>query len=91
MRKICLTVFIPEGTAVDHTFSLHHPGDRLPRAAWILCLGHEESLVRIAAVDVEPSVMVADRWCPYIVTMLNLLAPIQFGALVFRQNRIVIE
>ena len=33
-----------------------------PRTAWILCLGHEETLVRIATVDVEPSVMVADGW-----------------------------
>jgi hypothetical protein len=35
--------------------------------------------------------MIADGGCPHVVTMLNLLAPIQFGALVFRQNRIVIE
>ncbi|CUP34968.1 Uncharacterised protein [Segatella copri] len=56
-----------------------------------MCLGHEETLVRIATVDIEPSVMIADGWCPHVVTMLNLLVPIQFGALVFRQNRIVIE
>ena len=91
MRKISLAVFIPERAAVDKTFSLHHPGDRLPRTAWVLCLGHKETLVRIAAVDVEPSVVIAYRGCPHIVAMLNFLAPVQFGTLVFRQNRIVIE
>jgi hypothetical protein len=91
MRKISLAVFIPERAAVDKTFFLHHPGDRFPRTTRVLCLGHEESLVRIATVDIEPSVVIAYRGCPHVVTMLNLLAPIQFGALVFRQNRIVIE
>ena len=91
MRKISLAVFIPERAAVDKTFFLHHPGDRFPRTAWILCLGHEETLVWVAAIDVEPSVVIADRGCPYIVAMLNFLAPVQVCALILWQYRIVIE
>ena len=65
--------------------------DRFPWTTRILCLGHEETLVWVAAIDVEPSVVIADRRSPHIVAMLNFLAPVQVCALILRQYRIVIE
>ena len=56
-----------------------------------MCLGHEEPLVWIAAIDVEPSVVIADRGCPYVVAVLNFLAPVKVCALILWQYRIVVE
>ena len=47
-------------------------------------------MVRVAAVDVEPSVMIADGWRPNVVAVLYAAFPVDVGVLVLGQNRIVV-
>ena len=90
MRKVGLAVLVPKGAAVNHSLALLHPDDGLPRACGVLCLGHEEALVGVTAIDVEPTVVITNGRCPYVVAVLYLLAPVEVGAFEFRENGIVV-
>ena len=90
MRKVGLAVFVPQGAAVNHALALLHPDDRLPRACRVLCLGHEETLVGVTAIDVEPPVVITNSGSPHVITVLNFLVPVEVGTFVLRENGIVV-
>ena len=90
MRKVGLAVFVPKRAAVNYALALLHPDDRPPRPCRVLCLGHEETLVRVTAIDVEPPVVITYGRSPHIVAVLDLLVPVEVGTFVFREYGIVV-
>ena len=89
-REVCLAVVVPQRAAVNHSLALQHPLHRAPLSAGVLRLGHEEALVGVATVDVEPPVMIADGWRPDVVTVLHAAFPVEVCALILGQDRIVV-
>ena len=60
VAQVSLAVLVPQRAAVNQTLALHHPDHRLPLAGRILRARHEQTLVGVAAIDVEPAVVIAD-------------------------------
>jgi hypothetical protein len=64
-------VFIPKWTGIDISLTLNHTDGSLPLASRILRLHHIHAKVRIAPVDIVPTIVVADTWSPHASAMLR--------------------
>ena len=70
--EIAFSVFIPERTGIYHAFSCQYTDRFLPSASWVLGLHHENTMVWVAPIDIELSIVVADGWSPNTLAMLRL-------------------
>ena len=75
VRQICLAVLVPKRAWIYESLSLHHPYRVVPLTARVSGLHHEDAPVRVSAVDVELSVVIADCRSPYSVSVLRYGAP----------------
>ena len=88
--EVGAAVVVPQRATVDKALCLLDEDGLLPRSAHVAGFRHEQSLVGVAPVDVEPAVVVAYRRSPHVVAVLRAAVPVEVGATVLLEDGIVV-
>ena len=67
-----LAVLVPEGACVNDAFEFHHVHEWFPWSGGVFGLGHEDSEIWVAIIDIEFAVMIADRGGPNCVSVAGV-------------------
>ena len=71
VSHISPTIFVPERTGINQTFSGLYQSQWRPAISYFFCLCHIDAEVGIAIINIEFVVVITDTWSPYAIAMLH--------------------
>ena len=71
MAEVGLSIIIPQRTGIYKSPASIYPHRSLPFSKRVLSFHHKDPPVGVSAIDVEPSVVIADCRSPYAVSVLD--------------------